>query len=91
MRLLSEDKVGEREGGLAFAEVVLDGALIGDLGVKYRIGSLPTLMAFERMEAQFESRVVRVEEMGGERVREWLVRQAKRGGRMGGGGGSMFG
>ncbi|KAH9881804.1 hypothetical protein J1614_000975 [Plenodomus biglobosus] len=91
MRLIQDEKVGEQQGGLAFAEVQLDSALIEDLGVKYRISSLPTLMAFARQEAQFETRVVRAEDMAGDKAREWLVGQAEKGGRMGGGGGSMFG
>ncbi|KAI8942286.1 hypothetical protein NX059_000365 [Plenodomus lindquistii] len=91
LSLLQDEKIGEAEGGLAFVEVPIDGSLVGDLGVRYRVGSVPMLMAFERMEAQFDTRILRTEEMGGERVREWLVREARRGGRVGGGGGSMFG
>ncbi|KAF2845504.1 hypothetical protein T440DRAFT_511572 [Plenodomus tracheiphilus IPT5] len=89
--MLQQEKIGEHEGGLAYAEVQMDSTLIGDLGVRYRISSLPTLMAFERMEAQFDDRLVRAEDMVGERGREWLVGRAIRGGRRGGGGGSMFG
>jgi hypothetical protein len=35
--LIEEEKVGEREGGLGYAEVELDSTLIGDLGIKYMV------------------------------------------------------
>lgn len=35
--LIEDDRVGEEEGGLGFAEVELDSTLIGDLGVKYMV------------------------------------------------------
>jgi len=35
--LIEEERVGEAEGGLGFAEVELDSTLIGDLGVKYMV------------------------------------------------------
>lgn len=35
--LIEQEKVGEAEGGLGFAEVELDSTLIGDLGVKYMV------------------------------------------------------
>lgn len=53
---------------------------------------MPTLLAFSRQEAQFDTRVTRPEEMRDEGfLREWLVNEARRGGRMGGGGGGLFG
>lgn len=53
---------------------------------------MPTLLAFSRQEAQFDTRLTRPEEMRNkEFLREWLIKEALRGGRRGGGGGSMFG
>ncbi|KAI4636150.1 hypothetical protein J4E83_001104 [Alternaria metachromatica] len=91
-QLIEEEKIGEREGGLGFVEVLMDSTLIEDLPIKYRISSMPTLLAFSRQEAQFDTRLTRPEEMRNKDfLREWLVKEAQRGGRMGGGGGSMFG
>ena len=70
----------------------MDSTLIEDLPVKYRISSMPTLLAFSRQEAQFDTRLTRPEDMRNkEFLREWLVGEAKIGGRRGGGGGNMFG
>ncbi|OAK93444.1 hypothetical protein IQ06DRAFT_236291 [Phaeosphaeriaceae sp. SRC1lsM3a] len=92
MRMLQEEKVGEAEGGLGFATVEMDSTLIEDLPVTFRISSMPTLLAFSRQEAQFDTRMTRPEEMRDERLlREWLVKEARRGGRAGGGGGGIFG
>ncbi|KAL6161749.1 hypothetical protein ACJBU6_00852 [Exserohilum turcicum] len=90
--LIEEEKVGESEGGLGFVEVLMDSTLLEDLPVRYRISSMPTLLAFSRQEAQFDTRLARPEEMRNkDLLRQWLVREAQRGGRKGGGGGSMFG
>jgi hypothetical protein len=52
---------------------------------------MPTLLAFSRQEAQFDTRLVRPEDMRNKDfLREWLLKEAQRGGRMGGGEGSMF-
>ncbi|KAI4682345.1 uncharacterized protein J4E88_005235 [Alternaria novae-zelandiae] len=89
-QLIEEEKIGEREGGLGFVEVLMDSTLIEDLPIKYRISSMPTLLAFSRQEAQFDTRLTRPEEMRNKDfLREWLVREAQRGGRMGGGGGNQ--
>ncbi|CAO2654567.1 Nn.00g113000.m01.CDS01 [Neocucurbitaria sp. VM-36] len=91
-QMIEEERVGEKEGGLGFVEVLLDSVMIGDLGVRYRISSMPTLLAFSRQEAQFDTRVTRPEDMRNKDfLREWLLNEARRGGRMGGGGGSLFG
>jgi thiol-disulfide isomerase/thioredoxin len=37
LRMLEEEKVGEREGGLGFVEVEMDSTLIGDLPVTFRV------------------------------------------------------
>jgi hypothetical protein len=61
-------------------------------GFGVQINSMPTLMAFSRQEAQFDTKLVKPEEMKDEEfMREWLMKEAQRGGRMGGGGGSLFG
>ncbi|KAF1966179.1 hypothetical protein BU23DRAFT_560501 [Bimuria novae-zelandiae CBS 107.79] len=90
--MIEEERVGEEEGGLGFAEVELDSPLIGDLGVKYMLTSMPTLLAFSRQEAQFDTRITKPELMKNkDHLREWLLSEARRGGRTGGGGGSLFG
>ncbi|KAF2871720.1 hypothetical protein BDV95DRAFT_607134 [Massariosphaeria phaeospora] len=90
--LIEDEKVGEQEGGLGFAEVELDSVLIGDLGVKYMIMSMPTLLAFSRQEAQTETKLTKPEQMKNkEFLREWLLMEARRGGRAGGAGGSLLG
>lgn len=35
--LIEDERVGEKEGGLGYAEVELDSVLIGDLGVKFMV------------------------------------------------------
>lgn len=91
--LIEEERIGEGEGGLGFVEVEMDSTLIGDLPITYRITSMPTLLAFSRQEAQFGTRLVRPEEMKNKDfLREWLLTEARRGGRKGGaGGGGLFG
>jgi thiol-disulfide isomerase/thioredoxin len=37
--LIEDERVGQEEGGLGFAEVELDSTLIGDLGVRYMVCS----------------------------------------------------
>ncbi|KAH3963520.1 hypothetical protein HBH70_164680 [Parastagonospora nodorum] len=92
LKMIEEEKVGEREGGLGYVEVEMDSTLIEDLPVKFRIASMPTLLAFSRQEAQFDTRLTKPEDMKNEEfLREWLLNEAKRGGRMGGGGGGIFG
>ncbi|CAI6342113.1 unnamed protein product [Periconia digitata] len=90
--LIEHERVGEPEGGLAFAEVELDSTLIGDLGLKYMITSMPTLLAFSRQEAQMDTKLVKPDLMKNrEFLRNWLLHEAKRGGRAGGGGSSLLG
>ncbi|KAF2690478.1 hypothetical protein K458DRAFT_357278 [Lentithecium fluviatile CBS 122367] len=90
--LIEDEGVGQAEGGLGFTEVELDSTLIGDLGVKYMITSMPTLLAFSRQEAQFDTKLVKPEQMKDkEFLRNWLLNEARRGGREGGGGGGLFG
>ncbi|KAF1944414.1 hypothetical protein EJ02DRAFT_481962 [Clathrospora elynae] len=90
-RLIEDEQVGGG-AGLGFAEVLLDSSLIEHLPLTYRISSVPTLLAFSRLEAQFDTRVTRVEDLSDEGfLREWLRREAQREGRRGGGKGGWFG
>jgi hypothetical protein len=53
---------------------------------------MPTLLAFSRQEAQFDTKLVRPEQMKDrEFLKQWLLNEARRGGRQGGGGGGLFG
>jgi len=53
---------------------------------------MPTLLAFSRQEAQFDTRLTKPEDMKNkEFLREWLLNEARRGGSSGGGGGGIFG
>ncbi|KAH7130396.1 hypothetical protein B0J11DRAFT_523094 [Dendryphion nanum] len=90
--LIEDERVGQEEGGLAFAEVELDSPLIGDLGVKYLITSMPTLLSFSRQEPQLETKITRPEQLKNRQfLRDWLLVEAGRGGRAGGSGGSLLG
>ncbi|KAK0664847.1 hypothetical protein DIS24_g365 [Lasiodiplodia hormozganensis] len=89
---------GESAGGVGYAEVQVDAATIGDLPLTYRITSMPTLMAFDRGEAQFETRLTTVDRMKDAAfLREWIETEAARrgeggaGGAFGGGGKSLLG
>ncbi|OCL14910.1 hypothetical protein AOQ84DRAFT_351297 [Glonium stellatum] len=89
--LIEDEGVGEAEGGVGYSEVELDSVLISDLGVKYMINSMPTLLAFSRQEAQLETKLTKPEQMKDKKfLRQWLETEAKRGG-AGGAGGSLFG
>ncbi|GME57280.1 Thioredoxin [Neofusicoccum parvum] len=90
---LVESGAGEKAGGVGYAEVEVDAATIGELPLTYRITSMPTLLAFDRGEAQFETRVTDVAAMKDEQnIREWVEREASRRGEGGAGGGTgVFG
>ncbi|KAI9834581.1 MAG: hypothetical protein M1819_002957 [Sarea resinae] len=89
--MVERDGVGEKEGGVAFAEVELDSVTIGDLGMRYMITSIPTLLSFSRQEAQLATKVTSVEDMKNPKfLKEWIENEAKRGG-TGGAGGGLFG
>lgn len=58
----------------------------------FQITSMPTLLAFSRQEPQMETKLTRPEQMKNkEFLREWLLNEARRGGRAGGSGGSLLG
>ncbi|KAI9837129.1 MAG: hypothetical protein M1837_003125 [Sclerophora amabilis] len=90
------DGGGARESGLpvSYVEVELDAPEIGDLGMRYMITSIPTLLAFSRGEAQMETRVTAVTDLKDRGfIQRWIDREAKRKGMggAGGGGGGLFG
>jgi hypothetical protein len=63
---LLESGVGEAEGGVSFCEVEYDAPdiMVSGLGMEYMITSMPTLLSFDRGEAQTETKVVDVRKMG---------------------------
>lgn len=73
-------------------EVRLDSPLIEDVGDRYAIKSVPTLLAFSRGEAQMETRETdtrRLEDR--EWLGRWIENEARRGGKGGAGGAGWFG
>ncbi|KAL1652129.1 hypothetical protein SLS58_000254 [Diplodia intermedia] len=87
-----ESGTGEKAGGVGYSEVQVDAATIGDLPLTYRITSMPTLMAFDRGEAQFETRLTSVDRMKDSAfLREWIETEAARRGEGGAGGKSLLG
>lgn len=66
-----------------------------DLGMRYMISALPTLMTFDRGEVISESRVMDGNKLKNEAfLREWIIKEARRrgeGNSGGGGGGGYFG
>jgi thiol-disulfide isomerase/thioredoxin len=40
LRLIQDEKIGQREGGLGFVDVEMDSTLIGDLPVTYRVSGM---------------------------------------------------
>lgn len=87
--------VGEEEGGVSFCEVEYDAPDIMEagLGMEYMITSMPTLLSFDRGEAQIQTKVMDARKMGDrEWMREWIKMEARRQGGGGGGGGTgLFG
>ena len=55
-----ESGVGEEEGGVSFCEIEYDSQDIMDsgLGLTYMITSMPTLLSFDRGEAQTGTKVI---------------------------------
>jgi hypothetical protein len=112
--LIEEEGVGEREGGVGFAEVEADGLLLGgavglaqDYSVWFaplvlcsvtvrlmslaQINSIPTLLAFDKSEAQVETRLTDLKDLKSkEFVRRWIEKEASRQG-YGGAGGKVWG
>jgi hypothetical protein len=89
--MIEQDGIGETEGSVGYAEIEMDAATLGDLGVQYRVNSIPTLLAFSRGEPQNETKVARLEDLKSKSFLEaWIREEAKRGGK-GGAGGKLFG
>lgn len=91
--LIEDEGVGEAEGGIGYSEVELDSVLISDLGVKYMINSMPTLLAFSRQEAQLGTKLTRPENMKDKKfLRQWLETEVRGGSASASGAsGSLFG
>lgn len=86
--------VGEEEGGVSFCEIEYDSQDIMDSGLAmtYMITSMPTLLSFDRGEAQTKTKVTDPGQMGDrEWLKEWIRTEARRRGDGGGGGGGTFG
>jgi hypothetical protein len=61
-------------------------------GMTYMITALPTLLSFDRGEAQTQTKIVDASKMRDtEFMKEWIRTEASRAGGGGGGGGSGFG
>ena len=83
--------MGEEEGGVSFCEIEYDSPDImgSDLGLAYLITSIPTLLSFDRGEAQLQTKVTDPKKMTDrEWLKEWIRTEARRKGGGGGGGGS---
>jgi thiol-disulfide isomerase/thioredoxin len=87
--------VGEAEGPVTFAEIEFDSQDIMDSGLAmtYNIRSIPTLLSFERGEAQTYTKVTDPKLMRDrEWLKEWIRTEAGRGGGAGlNAGGGIFG
>ncbi|PMD54242.1 uncharacterized protein K444DRAFT_540651 [Hyaloscypha bicolor E] len=87
--------VGEAEGAVSFAEIEFDSQDIMDSGLAmtYMITSIPTLLSFERGEAQTYTKVTDPKLMRDrEWLKEWIRTEAGRGGGAGlNAGGGIFG
>lgn len=93
--LIESDRVGENKGGVSFVEVETDSPDLGGIsGIaqRYLINSIPTLLAFDRSEAQMATRVSNLNEMKSRAfLTKWIEKEAARHGSGGGGGGSLGG
>ncbi|MCJ1293078.1 hypothetical protein MMC34_004631 [Xylographa carneopallida] len=93
LQLLEREGVGEREGGVGYAEVELDAAdcVAEDVGGVYAITSIPTLLAFSRGEPQQLTKLTDAAELQDrEFLTLWIENEARRGD-AGGAGGGFFG
>lgn len=82
--------VGEDEGGVSYCEIEYDSRDIMDsgLGMTYMITSMPSLLSFDRGEAQVNTKIVDPKQMrDAEGLKEWIRAEARRGGNGGAGGG----
>jgi hypothetical protein len=89
--------IGEAEGGVSFAEIEFDSQDIMESGLAmtYMITSMPTLLGFDRGEAQTGTKVTDPKLIRDrEWLKEWIRTEARRGGDGGAGlnsGSGLFG
>jgi hypothetical protein len=73
-------------------EVQIDSPLIEDVGDRYAIRGVPTLLAFSRGEPQMETRETDVRLLEDRAwLTRWIEEEARRGGKGGAGGSGWFG
>lgn len=93
-QLIEDERVGEEEGGVGYVEVEMDSPDLGGVGgvaLRYGINSIPTLLAFDRQEAQLETKLARLDELKSKAIlTQWIRTEAARQGQ-GGAGGSLKG
>jgi thiol-disulfide isomerase/thioredoxin len=95
--LVQDDKIGESQGCVSYAEVEMDSPDMGGLGglpLRYGINSIPTLLAFDRQEPQVQTKVAKLDDLKSkEFLRKWIETEAARHGSGGAGGtfGGLFG
>ncbi|KUJ14388.1 uncharacterized protein LY89DRAFT_650170 [Mollisia scopiformis] len=90
---LIKSGIGEEEGGVSFCEIEYDSPdIMNDgLGMTYMITSMPTLLSFDRGEAQTGTKVTDPKQMKNkEWLKEWIRNEARRQG-SGGAGLGTFG
>jgi len=92
--LISNESVGEAEGGVTYCEVEYDAPDImsSGLGMEYMITAMPTLLAFDGGEAMTATKLTDARKMKDrEFLRELIRTEARRKGTRGGGdGGSIL-
>jgi hypothetical protein len=87
-----ESGIGEAEGGVQYVEIEYDSPdlMTTDVGMRYMITKIPTLLSFDRGEPQGETRVTDGKKMVDKQfLKEWIETEAKRHGSGGAGGGSF--
>lgn len=92
--LVETDGIGAETSGnpVSFVEVEIDAPDVQSAAERYAIHSVPTLLAFDRSEPQFETRVTKMEDLGNRRfLIPWIENEAARKGEGGGGGLGWFG
>ena len=77
--LLQEKPIGVEQGGVGFAEVEMDAPGVSALAFRYLIKSTPTLLSFNRQEAQFDRAMNKISEMKQKDIlAEWIRAEAAR-------------
>ena len=94
--LVDKEKIGEDKGGVSFVEVEMDSPDLGGItGIgmeRYQVNKVPTLLAFDRGEAQVRTKVESLDDLKSkEFLRDWIEREAARHGEGGSGGGGILG